>query len=375
MGCKCPDGLYSSYEKLNYKVIRDGEILSSTTYEGICKILDEQKLKNKIDYVFTFSFSPDISKASFERKLIYISWVWDSPHAVLWSKEARYKSNRIFVFDRSLYYDLMERGLEHVYHLPLAADTTWFDRVISEDAGKSLRIYGADVSFLGNFYNDDKQDLYSQITYLPPYVKGYLDAVITAQREVWGLDILRDGITDYVWDEIKKYVKWELNDRYEVVFKSIIAKKISQLERMKMCGMLNDRYNFALYTDSKTSFDNTIISRGHADYLTQMPLVFRYSKVNIHITLRSIISGIPLRVMDVLACKGFLLTNYQPEICEAFIDGKELVVYSDFDDMYDKIDYYLSHDEERERIAEAGYNKVKDRFLYFHQISELDNKI
>ena len=102
-----------------------------------------------------------------------------------------------------------------------------------------------------------------------------------------------------------------------------------------------------------------------------MPLVFHYSKININITLRSITSGIPLLVMDILACEGFLLTNYQSEIAEYFEDGRELVIYENFEDMYEKIAYYLQHEDERKQIAHAGYEKVKEQFNYTRGIDKI----
>ena len=138
-----------------------------------------------------------------------------------------------------------------------------------------------------------------------------------------------------------------------------------------MCSYLAKNFNFSLYSDCNTSFDPAIINKGHADYVSEMPLIFHYSKINIHVTIRSIPSGIALRVMDVLASEGFLLTNYQPEIAEYFEDGKELVMYSDFRDMYDKIAYYLEHEEERKAIAHAGYLKVRECFSYRNQLETM----
>jgi len=39
-----------------------------------------------------------------------------------------------------------------------------------------------------------------------------------------------------------------------------------------------------------------------------------------------------------------------------------MAVYSDADDLAEKIGYYLSHDDERERVRRAGY----ERFLRDH---------
>lgn len=104
--------------------------------------------------------------------------------------------------------------------------------------------------------------------------------------------------------------------------------------------------------------------RGYADYINQMPEIFYTSKVNLNITLRSILSGIPLRVIDVLGSHGFLLTNYQQELSEYFINGEDLVWFEDKEDLMDKTNFYLTHDKERQRIAENGNHKVQQNFTY-----------
>ena len=61
---------------------------------------------------------------------------------------------------------------------------------------------------------------------------------------------------------------------------------------------------------------------------------------------------------------GFLLSNYQPELAEYFENGKEMVMYESQYDLLNKIDYYLSHEEEREEIARCGRIKIEKEFSY-----------
>ena len=68
------------------------------------------------------------------------------------------------------------------------------------------------------------------------------------------------------------------------------------------------------------------------------------------------------RDFEIPACGGFLLTQENPELCEYFEPGREIAVYGDTEDLIDKIGFYLSHDEERERVRAAGYR----RFLRDH---------
>ena len=87
-----------------------------------------------------------------------------------------------------------------------------------------------------------------------------------------------------------------------------------------------------------------------------MPLVFSQSKINLNISLKTIKTGIPLRVADVMGCGGFVLSNYQQELEEYFVIGEECVVYENLQDMFLKAQYYLEHEEERKRIAMQDWN-------------------
>ena len=69
-------------------------------------------------------------------------------------------------------------------------------------------------------------------------------------------------------------------------------------------------------------------------------------------------SGLNLRVFDVPATGAFLLTDHSGELAQHFEPGRELETFSSPDELREKIIYYLSHDQEREKIARAGYRKV-----------------
>jgi hypothetical protein len=65
-----------------------------------------------------------------------------------------------------------------------------------------------------------------------------------------------------------------------------------------------------------------------------------------------------MRVFETLGTGSFLLTDWVPSIDELFEDGKHFVLYRSLDEAVDKARYYLAHDEEREKIAQAGYEEV-----------------
>ena len=71
------------------------------------------------------------------------------------------------------------------------------------------------------------------------------------------------------------------------------------------------------------------------------------TEINLNITAKSIRSALPLRIFDILACGGFCLTNYQPELEDLFTVGEDLDCYVSEDDLLAKTEYYLSTVQQR----------------------------
>ena len=154
--------------------------------------------------------------------------------------------------------------------------------------------------------------------------------------------------------------------------------KLTAQDRIESLALLSEHFDVSLFSDSELPEglrkNKGLIYKGTVDYWDEMPRVFRNSKINLNISSRTIESGIPQRVFDILACGGFCLTNYQPEIAEFFEDGRELVMYTDLEDMHSKSRYYLEHEKERIQIARNGYEKVKKCFDINDRIVEIVKK-
>lgn len=85
--------------------------------------------------------------------------------------------------------------------------------------------------------------------------------------------------------------------------------------------------------------------------------VYFNSIVNINITLQGK-SSLNYRVFEVLASKGFLLTDDVEDIRKNFIVSKELETYKDVDDLIDKTDFYLKNPMIAKKIAIIGFADI-----------------
>jgi spore maturation protein CgeB len=113
--------------------------------------------------------------------------------------------------------------------------------------------------------------------------------------------------------------------------------------------------NFAPKPIYKKKFEK--ISQGKIAQ-EDVPILYSSTKINLNCTLQDCIDWnvITLRTYEVLACKGFLITDIVP-VAQETMNGC-MVFTTGLDDLIEKIKYYLEHDEERTQIAQNGYDYV-----------------
>ncbi len=339
-----------------------------------------QEGKRYFDLVYSFDYYPNISEVCQKYGMPYVSWVFDCPHLTLDSHTTVNPVNNIFVFDKVLFNRLRSKGADTVRYSPLGVNEERLSKLCKklddETGGKTTYLH--DVCFLGSLY-DNEFNFYDQVKYLPPELKQYTDIVIQAQERIFGHDLFTDekAFTDAHVERLRQYIKFEQTGKYEIdydeVIRNILRKKVTVNERRNILTEMGRHFDTVIYTNPDAKPIEGVCNLGIADYTRKMPVVFHRSKVKLNITLRCITSGVPLRVLDVLAAGGFLLTSYTPEIEEYFEDGRELVLVRTPEEMISKTAYYLEHDEERREIALNGQKAVFKKFAYTKLLPEILN--
>jgi len=341
--------------------------------------------KEQVDLIFTSNYFPVISDTCNELNLPYISWCYDNPLILTYSKTIYHPCNYIFLFDSQMVQDLQALGVEHTYYMPLAVNAKRLNSLkASPEQEKTVQ---ADLSFVGSLYTE-KHTLYDRMEFLDEHTRGYLEGIMAAQRLIYGADILEPALTDNIIEKLLECMPIELHtdgmETYRYVYANyFLCRKITQTERTDLLRLISNTLPhmasssgqkpepLRLYTPEITPFLPNIKNMGTVHYLHEMPLVFRHSKINLNITLRSIKNGIPLRAIDIMGAGGFLLTNYQNDFNYHFVEGEDYASFSSPAEMLDKIEYYLCHDTERQKIAENGWKKICSEHTYEVRLQEM----
>ncbi|WP_288944294.1 CgeB family protein [Roseburia hominis] len=344
------------------------------------RVIEEKIRGTHYDMVFTVNYFPLISNVCERTGVKYVSWTCDNPLISMYHESVFHACNYIFTFDKTNYLEFRGMGVKHIWYLPLAVDTERMDALLgapekperrNATQDSEMRKYRGDVAFVGSLYERNSYDKIKNR--LPEYLRGYFDAVMEAQLNISGANIVEPMLTTNILEQLQEYFQLEksegsFSDLGLIFQTTVLGFKIAEIERRRALIELSKHYKVNVYSNSNVSDLLRIQYCGSVDYWSEMPKVFRMSKINLNFTIPNIKSGIPLRIWDVLGCGGFLLTNYQAEIPYYFKEGEDLVCFDGLEDLCEKVGYYLEHEEERKRIAWNGYHKVREKHSYIERI-------
>ena len=377
-GSICEPDIIDGFEELGHTVSQiTHEITNKNTLFGdTLRIVGEYLLDHPHDCVFTINFFPTISDVCNLFKIPYICWSVDSPVMELFSKSIQNPCNRIFLFDYAQYQEIEPLNPGHVFHFPLAVNVKDKQQVIKSASVSLCEHFRSDVSFVGSLYTEKCP--YDKLSNPPDTLSGYLDGLMEAQLLVYGYYFVEEVLTDDICNAFKEHLPGFytypldnfLTDR-KTIAQLYIGNKITALERLRTMKMLSEHFNMDIYTGSDTSMFPHIHNRGFAKTLTEMPLIFHESKINLNTTSKAIRTGLPLRLFDIMGCGGFIMTNYQTELPLMFNLDEELVAYSSLEELKEKTAYYLAHERKRKEIAQNGFEKVAREYNYPVRLTQM----
>lgn len=340
-----------------------------------------EKLSNYTpDYIFTFNYYPVVAQVCNREDIPYISWIYDSPFIPLYSYTTIFPCNHIFVFDKELCYEFQKNNIPTVQYLPMAANVSRLDTLTAISAFRNSKYANkTDIAFVGSMYTEEKKGgFYNRFVNLPEYTRGYLEGIISAQKKVFGYNFIQEMLTPDIMKSLKESCYIEANadgvESEEYIFADyFINRHITALERKEIIQAVSKHFPMDLYTTANDFSQPGVTVHESIDYYDVAPYVYKNTRINLNISLRSIKSGMPLRIFDIMGSGGFLLSNYQADFLDFFIPGEDFDFYDSQQDLLNKLNYYLKHEDERAAIAASGHDKIKQHHLFTHRIREMES--
>ena len=328
----------------------------------------------KFDVCFSTLIYPVIARLCFEHNIPYVVWSYDSPINLQTTEGLDYPTNHFYLFDRNEAARWNSKGFSCFKHLPLAVNANRLKQVCKYDPD-----FSCDVSMMGKLYRSTLPYLKN---HMDKYCQGFIDGLINSQLNLYGSFLIDNALTDDIINKINDSLQKNNSNFINVTKAQLsysISTQITYIERISILRLLSSKCSTHLYTYTTSADEQALLKNvsihGPIDYGFQMPNLFFSSKINLNATLKDIQSGICLRALDILGCGGFLLTNYQEEIAEHFVNEKEVVMYESIEDAVAKAEFYLKHDDLREKIALAGQERAASDFRFEDRIKVLFSEL
>ncbi len=295
-----------------------------------------------------------------------INWHHDYPlyyHEFKNKKHFPSKNRIDFVSEKS-YVDCLQARGYRAFFLPLATDPLYFNT-------REPRVFKRDIAFVGNstavlMDSVIKEDvaaeiekhgaLFSQLkkAYYRDFTISVRDLLL-ARKKTW-----QDSI---VIPEDKFIFGMEWMIGYQ--FRRDFIKEIS--------NTYTDR--FTVYGDLywKQFIDKSPVTP-EACYYDNLCHYYRTTKINLNVNRIQVRTSFTQRHFDCKASGAFLLTDKRECNSRFFVtEGphKEIAEFDSPSRCRELIRYYLEHEEERERIAQAGIENVLNNHTYDNRIEEI----
>jgi spore maturation protein CgeB len=102
-------------------------------------------------------------------------------------------------------------------------------------------------------------------------------------------------------------------------------------------------------------------------YNGELSGIYQTTAINLDIPPFQSIDALDNRVFDAAGAGAFVLTQRSPQLCKLF-DDADKIAYTDFQDLEEKIRFYLDHPNEREAVSEGIHRCIMERHTYDHRV-------
>ncbi len=341
---------------------------------NLIKRLNATLKSAKPDLLFSFNFNPHLAACSYKAGIPYAAWNIDNVcSSGFCSPQHAFPNTWIFTIDRPSLELFQKAGYANIRYLPIGSNLARF----KPGHGSNPRAYDSDVSFVGCSMIRKGNEYPGLIAGLRRQLERQTDkrARLLCKTTIDALEKIveaesRDFFQTSIQERIQQsslrlgfdLAKTIYND--PPFFHIVLAKEVSSRKRLDLIRCVGKHFKVDLFGDAdwQTLANNNIRYMGNSDYRTSTSNIYARSKINLNIEKVYNTSSLNLRFIDAMACGGFVLTETVDDLPHFFATGRELEVFSSIPELLEKTAHYLTHNQEREAIAEAGCQKVRAQF-------------
>lgn len=295
-----------------------------------------------------------------EHEVPLAAWFVDHPLTILGGAPANARSNaQVFCLERTALPWLERFGFEDPRHLPTASNA-----LVNHPAridGEVARRLGVPLAFVGGSWWTRARE---RVT--PALLERARDL---AERHPPAPDFLTHSLPDLVDAEAAR-------GRREAVFAGSVA--LAEASLQQRAALLRavlplgpvvhgDRHWLQLVTG--------LDLRGPLDPRTETPALYAGSDVQLNVTACQLPTAVNQRVWDVPGAGGFLLTDAREDLLENFTEGLDCSVWRSPEEAHDKAAYWLAHDTERQRVAQAAFERVEAEHRVHHRLLAIERRM
>lgn len=318
--------------------------------------------------LFSMNHSPELALVATRQGIGYVSWTIDPlPSARLHVHPGTDVSRCLsFAHAHRLVAALRGAGLPNAFYLPLAAGRQ--RHALVESA--SLRTPGAPVSFAGVSLAVEREGLVRRLRQLGSHasLEARLEAWITEEFRAHGhaltyAGLRADGSALPAWllGALPRADAVELTDR--------INGTLSHLLRLHRVEQLLPEGIHVWGDEGWEGFGEAY--RGRAEHGAQLTGIYHASAVNLDIPRLYQRDIATMRVFDILACGGVLLTEPTPQLLEFFREGEHLFTYRSDLEMVARVKQLVSDPVGARLVAEQGRQLVLREHLLSHRVARM----
>jgi spore maturation protein CgeB len=320
-------------------------------------------------FVLGINFAPPIAALCSAFGIPYVSWSIDPlpPSRMQLLDQTDPKSCLAFAHRRQLVDRLRQMGLTDVHWLPLAAAAD--RRKVVSDVAK-LEPYRCSLSFVGGSLETEHQALQAQLREwgIDAEREARLDEYLRATLDTHGSDPTFMGFEEDASNLEPAFLDWVPEGMTET-FVDLLNGRLSNLYRIERVRSL-DALGISVYGDDGWA-PHVRHYRGLAQHGEELTCIYNASQINLDVPRIYQRDIVTLRVFDILATSGFLLSERSQDLLDLFGEGRFLGSYSASESLKDRVAELQTTPERCRELALAGQREVLARHLMSHRLNVL----